>query len=340
MDFALLYNGRQWRWACGQMTRYKERPDGEAFWLSDFACQQEKPWVQFSENKISDKAPTPFLESLPVAKLWTHSLEKVFLDLWNKAQEHFSQDDLQKIVLALSDVATDWTPGLNPADLSLNGYFYAYSVEGEQAWGLTPELLFQLDHKQNELNTVALAGTLKRSPEGKASSVSEALKVEHEKVTQFYRDIQEELANGSERQRQVTLTFSEASLSNYSSISHIQTQILFKNLEELSPDFWLKKLHPTPALGVYPRTEANLKTLAALRQSHVPTHYGAPFGYSHADESFFVVMIRGHFLDECNGKKVLSRPLGVGVTPYSTFENEWNEISLKRQSMDKLWNKI
>ena len=89
----------------------------------------------------------------------------------------------------------------------------------------------------------------------------------------------------------------------------------------------IRLLHPTPALGISPRTEASTALLAGCRERMgTPPSFGAPFGVAWPGGALIVVAIRGVFWE---GGTVLL-PSGGGLVAGSEFDAEWEELELKR----------
>ena len=92
-------------------------------------------------------------------------------------------------------------------------------------------------------------------------------------------------------------------------------------------DALIRLLHPTPALGIAPRTMETLELLQGYRQQlGVPKMFGAPFGIHWPQGMLMLVAIRGIFWE--NGEVKL--PAGVGLVVGSQLELEWAELELKR----------
>ena len=63
------------------------------------------------------------------------------------------------------------------------------------------------------------------------------------------------------------------------SLVHFRSDIRVELAKTQEVDVLLARLHPTPALGVLPRTPENLALLAHCReQLGAPRRFGAPFG--------------------------------------------------------------
>jgi len=92
----------------------------------------------------------------------------------------------------------------------------------------------------------------------------------------------------------------------------------------------IRVLHPTPALGPLPRTEANLAQLLGWRETlGCPPWFGAPFGLWRDGVFEGLVAIR---MISWRGSKVLI-PSGCGIIGESRLVNEWRELRLKREAV-------
>ena len=111
---------------------------------------------------------------------------------------------------------------------------------------------------------------------------------------------------------------------------HLRTQLevtLAQPPEGAALNDIIALLHPTPALGISPRTDKSAALLTRCRERMgTPAAFGAPFGVAWPGGALFVVAIRGVFWDE---DRVLL-PAGGGLVAGSEFENEWAELELKR----------
>ena len=114
----------------------------------------------------------------------------------------------------------------------------------------------------------------------------------------------------------------------FANLLHLQTK-LSAELTTNPCDFAaiVRAIHPTPAVGVLPRSEQNLKILDDYRrQLGVPAAFGAPLGVLSGGKFHAVAAIRGFFWNENDG----CLPAGCGVISESTEDREWEELKLKR----------
>ena len=95
-----------------------------------------------------------------------------------------------------------------------------------------------------------------------------------------------------------------------------------------------RRLHPTPALGVYPRGSAGAAWLATIDPHGDRKRFGAPFGLRlPSGGGRCVVAIRN--LQYAAGR--LEIWAGCGVVSLSRYEDEWQEVLQKIQAVRVLW---
>jgi menaquinone-specific isochorismate synthase len=117
----------------------------------------------------------------------------------------------------------------------------------------------------------------------------------------------------------------------YGSLYHLKTLIELK--AEVPFDLLVKELHPTPALGAWPRDAGN-EWLQKWGQIRPRGRFGAPFGYVYPqkDEARVFVAIR------CVQWKGEEAALwaGAGVTSKSCFAKEKQEVLQKLKMISAL----
>ena len=197
-------------------------------------------------------------------------------------------------------------------------YNYGFTFDGEGMCGVTPEILFAVQGAR--LTTMALAGT---GLVGGPSLLDDAKeRREHQLVIDH---ISEELKDLG------VLNVGQTSEREYGALKHLYTP-LDVNLER-PPQFadLVRRLHPTAALGGWPRTSA-WRWLEQQKFHLARARFGAPFGWQEAGEMFCVVAIRG--LQWWGQRALLSS--GCGVVLASQAEREWQELNNKRQATRRL----
>ncbi len=192
--------------------------------------------------------------------------------------------------------------------------------------GATPELLVSVNG--SELHSMALAGSIRR---GRTPADDDALaavllnnpkdRIEHDLVAV---EVRRRLARTS-----ATLDFPDhPSVKRYRNIQHLYTPFYAHIKKPVGVLPFVARLHPTPALGGMPRTEA----LEFIRQYEPLTRgwYAAPVGWldSHLDGSF-AVGIRSAVVQ----RERAWLYAGAGIVAASQPQAEWDETALKFRPM-------
>lgn len=324
MNFAFLSDGHTCTMGWGAVQQVS-KPNKNSFYINDFDLAESNPFYVFEHYKECPLADArellDFFAYLPLVSEWYLSDYEHFRYDFEEAKERFQEKTLTKALLSVCDFSGDVSTKLSSQLKripSFDHYFYGHCIEGKGAWGLSPELL--LETEQNNLRTMALAGTYAKDKEPRHEP-------EHQEVISFFKEMAQE--------HSLEMQVSSPEEYNYAKIKHLKSEVLFKNVDISDIQEWVKRIHPTPALGVSPRNAGNMYFLKALRKT-VPAHFGAPFGFCSQESTRLIVAIRGTFFDE----KKAFRPIGVGVTAASSLESEWKEISLKRFAMEELCNQL
>ncbi len=206
---------------------------------------------------------------------------------------------------------------------------YRFLIEplpGHAFFGATPELLANL--RDERLQTIGLAGSRPRgqTPEQDAGLAQELLdspkeRHEHALVVDSLR-----AALGSlTAELQIPAAPTILRLSN---IQHLYTPIEAKLLERANILDVVERLHPTPALGGFPREAA----LQIIESQEIVERgwYGAPIGWlDYRGNGTFVVAIRSAVSDH----KRVRLYAGAGIVGDSDPDKEWDETAVKFKPM-------
>jgi menaquinone-specific isochorismate synthase len=194
--------------------------------------------------------------------------------------------------------------------------FVFHDDRGHGCAGMTPETLFTLQGRS--LQTMALAGTARTAERDDFEHDAKQIR-EHEIVADSLR--LRLAAWGAVRSgpREVL---------NIGGLIHFITRFEV-GLEKIpDPAELVRALHPTPAMGILPRSAENLAALHAWRtQLGVPDTFGAPFGVQWTGGIQMVVTIRGLWWTP---DRILL-PAGCGIVDGSALDREWRELGLKRR---------
>lgn len=201
-------------------------------------------------------------------------------------------------------------------------YAYGFWKEGEGIIGATPEVLFLREGRS--LRSMALAGTCPKSQISQRLPLLKDEKELHEHHL-VVKDISERL------QRLGFVTKNSTEVLELPQMFHLCTwiQVEAQNPPADIENYLVKMLHPTPALGVSPRNYG-FRWLRELPAQMNRRWFGAPFVFNLSDnESLALVAIRN--LQWNKDQSWVSA--GCGLVSESQFEQEWQELEVKRNSV-------
>ena len=324
--FLRLPDGQAWL-GWGPFAEAAEPPDGPCFHVNDFTLSDPKPWkipqrlepvAAVTDLKLNGHVPPSVAWGKPETEWFKMAFRRIRRDVLGKR--------LRKMVPVLTEKGRlkEGEPAALLARVlqAPKGLWsYAY-MQGEEGFvGATPELLLRVEGQT--LRTMALAGTAK--PNGVASFATDAKEIEeHELVASFLMESLQELGQVTRGAREV----SEAA-----GLTHFRTQLSVDLTAKPDLNALIRRLHPTPAVGVLPRDEVSLaKLMEFRRQLEAPAFFGSPFGLKVGSTFHCVVAIRGI---GWNGDEI-QLPSGCGIVGGSAFDHEWRELRLKREAVAAL----
>jgi isochorismate synthase len=200
-------------------------------------------------------------------------------------------------------------------------FIYLFSSAETGTWiGATPETL--LKWEQREVSTMSLAGTKKNNDNDSQFGTKE--RDEQEIVTDYIRRI-------FERRFSNVKTDPTAKLS-YGEMEHLITRVEASTESSFSKNDLLDlaaDLHPTPAVGGYPKKEAT--DLIKKTEIHPRLYYSGYLGAIHSNSAHLVVNLRCM----CLGEELVYAFAGGGIIKDSLVEAEWEETRLKAQALLK-----
>jgi menaquinone-specific isochorismate synthase len=316
-------------WGSGGFESVVEPPpDSVAFYVNDFELSDPEPWKIPGRFEVVD-AKEAFggggVEDGPVVR-WEDLSAESFREVFLEIKADIADGGIRKSVPVITERGRidegsprAWADRLASMKGPLIRYGY---VEGDAGtMGATPEELFALSG--DRLRTMALAGTA-ATGEREAFETDAKEIEEHELVAQH---IIHHLADLG------VVTREEREAMDLESMVHFLTRIEVRLARPRKIEALIQRLHPTPALGAFPRTLESLRKLQHYRERlATPARFGAPFGVYHEGQFRAVVAIRNV---SWRGNEIFL-PSGCGVIEESTFEREWRELELKRQSVKEL----
>lgn len=191
-------------------------------------------------------------------------------------------------------------------------------VGGEGVIGATPELLFTL--QEGNLSTMALAGSCPKSEIGSRLPLLKDPKElkEHQIVVD---DLVQHLKSvGWLRQGSIELV-------ELPTLQHLMTRIEVSGVSK-SPEELMRRLHPTPAMGVAPRGYG-FQWLKELPEQKDRGLFGAPIVFRRPQQILALVAIRSLFWNQA-GSRVFA---GCGVVAASQLDREFAEVLAKIDSV-------
>ena len=301
-------------------------PPGDrlAFYVNDFALGSATPWQLPARFEWAPHGSPP-MEPDVFPAVWNPPDRTAFQSVFADAMLAIRQRRLLKVVPvsnATAHVTSDPGPALHallhPARVAGMGHAAAWCAGAAGFATITPEVLFELSGTR--LTTMALAGT--------ADAQHEADLRQGPKLAREHEIVVDELHRRLADLGKVSLTARE--VVPLGTVRHLRTTLTVdlptapsgQGLNDL-----IHLLHPTPALGISPRTPETLAQLSRYRERcGVPAAFGAPFGVAWPGGAVFLVAIRGLFWQD----RTLHLPAGGGLVAGSVLENEWAELELKR----------
>lgn len=322
----------------GLATRHTAPLDDPSIWcyFPDFFLKKKEPWLRFEKYAYIKPAELiSLLETLslevPVPLTWQAPSKEIFAQGFQELQHLFKSTPLEKAVPYVFSKSSGTPTTAHRKQIVLNilrrvqeakVYAYGFWEESEGILGATPEYLFRFEPERTQLlNTMALAGTAKTNSSSPTMLQDKKLLHEHQVVVD---DIVERLHYFG------LIDVGQLQLLQLPHLTHLYTPINVELRHEAHfPDF-VKVLHPTPALGGFPRASA-LKWLMEYDRLLPRGRFGAPAGFwdRRSDEQVCYVAIRNVIWDA----NELSIGAGCGVVAESNFDKEWEEILLKTKAI-------
>jgi len=301
-----------------------ERPPekGIAFYCDDFGLSDVAPWkVPAEVGGYDDLSTIASSEKLDLT--WEEPSGEYFAHVFGEVHEAIRRGKLEKavpVVVEKGEIKRGCVSSLLSSLESLPTVFSPYGFcFGDSGFiGATPEHLFI--QGAGVVKTMALAGTARKEDENVFAVDDKEIR-EHEFVAGTLASTLSNIGMTKVHSRQIL---------DLGALVHFQTLIEVELYRDLEPQEIIQLLHPTPALGTLPRTQATLELLHSWRaQLDCPSQFGAPFGLLEDGVFDCLVAIRGlHW----QGEQV-SVPAGCGVIDESRLVNEWRELRLKRESV-------
>ena len=257
---------------------------------------------------------------VPSSRGWTKNINAVL--------KAIQTSDLQKVVLARKATFKFEQPPSPPALMNRlsestdDCFYFLFQPNEETAFlGATPERLYSREGRA--IQTEAIAGTRPRGTDDASDLAlgNELLKsskdiAEHEYVVRSLRESLNQLCKTSGE-------IAGRDLLKLANVQHLLTRFEGELKSDISDGDILSALHPTPAVGGYPRGPA--MDLIGELEPFDRGWYAAPVGWIGAEAAEFAVGIRSGLLHR-NQLHLFS---GAGIVKDSHPDREWDEIERK-----------
>lgn len=195
------------------------------------------------------------------------------------------------------------------------------AIEGREIWlGASPELL--LDVSDNILYTVSLASTLPLNQKTPEAMVWGEKEIEEQAiVTRHVADVLRKNIGVHDVHQGETRAVAAGS------VAHLKTEFKARIKDGFQRQSLLSALHPTPAIGGWPRGLAQ----AAIEQieGHDRSYYGGYFGTVGAEETHLYLNLRCVRITQ----KHMQLYVGGGYTDQSDPQIEWEETEHKAKTL-------
>jgi menaquinone-specific isochorismate synthase len=319
-----------------------------AFFAPDFILSTRSPWWFDAEGLAlrtwSRAEWAEHFSAVPrsgVAPAWCEPDQRRFASSFRSLRRQLDAGTLRKgvpvtsTVAALSDREADslflallGRVPLLPPGVFAYGFYFPPGMAGQQGpefmIGATPEILFELEDRRS-LTTAAVAGT---RPSADVPADLEGDPKERDEHQAVVEDLLAQLSVWGETTASVT------TVRPFGQLAHLVADIRLDARHPLDFETVARRLHPTPALGVYPRGAAGDAWLAEVDPRGDRRRFGAPFGLRlPSGGGRCVVAIRS--LQYAAGR--LEIWAGCGVVPLSRYDDEWKEVLQKIQTVRALW---
>lgn len=278
------------------------------------------------ENYLSQSAPGPgSLGSLA----WVEPTKSDFATDLEVIQKKIQSGDIQKAVPVVFARTSGTVTARDRAEMLLSLlqappslYVYGFWQNGEGVLGATPEILFE--YRDGKLQTMALAGTCPKEDATSRESLLLDKKEMHEHllVLEDIKGVVNSLGSIRTEGPQIL---------ELPTLFHLLTKITVDCDGPPSFTDLIRRLHPTPALGVAPRSYG-YTWMKDLPGQDGRARYGAPFAFLAKEEAVCLVGIRN--IQWNKASSMIGS--GCGIVAASDLEREWRELYQKRISVRKI----
>lgn len=307
------------------------RPGHPAFFIADFFLDDPHPWrhpASWEEIDLRDFSRRVSAAGEEIKVDWSEPSFEQWAELFTQAHDAISRGEFKKVVPVIFESGALTGEPLRLLDrlqrVPAGMWAYGYSYQSHGLVGLTPEILFETSARG--YRTMALAGT--RPIEKSQDLLSDAKELrEHRMVVD---DVVRRLAPFG------NVSVDPLRVLKLPTIAHLMTSIRFEESrpERMSFIEMIRRLHPTAALGAWPRNDAGERWLRQADRGVKRRTFGAPFGLEREDgRALALVAIRNIQWSS----KTLRLGSGAGIIAESVLEREFEELRQKREQVKGLF---
>lgn len=317
----ILYNSNFWDFLKNDVQK-------NAYFTADYSfTTTREQFFQFAGKSRRE----PLNRPTSIDKIdWQAPTKIEFKQQYDWLQEQISNGKLVKgLPIALTQSTANIASHLPTILEKLTGaetanFSYGFWNSTSGMVGYTPEILSSWNKNNSELTTMALAGTWRKNLSNTVPNFSdEKNKNEHNYVIQ---DILNQLKSFLLKHQ------SDTTVVELPFLFHLKTNFTYfcDSIKKFVQAIQL--LHPTAALGLFPRTLELAQEFSQFEIQKNRQQFGAPLGFISNTEGFMLVAIR-NIMWSADHVRLFA---GCGVTNQSSFEDEWQEILAKQDSVKKM----
>ncbi len=210
----------------------------------------------------------------------------------------------------------------NLMDKNSNSFIFAYCKNGKTFLGATPEILLQKE--KDIILSYALAGTISRSD--KDDELRKEILLKDSKNLHEHKIVIDSIVN-TMKEYTNEINVDKTGILTLKNLHHLHTNIYTKDKKSTLLE-WVKRLHPTPALGGNPANTS--LELIKKYEKHERGLYASPIGIIDRNgDGIFVVGIRSALI---HGNEVFAYT-GCGVVDKSDCKDEYIETENKLKTI-------
>jgi menaquinone-specific isochorismate synthase len=318
-SFMLTVIKRQAWLTTNMLVNRHDNPDEKIGWMEE----QERLLFR-NQSKPSLRHNLKLKEMEVSSRQWIDSVQKVTRDI--------SYGLVDKVVLA-RELRLEATNFIQVEDVLTRLYSeqpasYIFAVESGDHYfiGASPERLVK--KQKNKCLSMCLAGTIARGNSAKEDTQLGDALLQDKKNLHEHSLVVQMIKTGMKEGCNEIIIPEKPALRKLRDVQHLYTPVIGLVKDNISLLDMVEKLHPTPALGGYPRDKA----LEAIREVENLDRgwYGGPVGWVNKDgDGEFAVAIRSGLVQ---GKSI-SLFAGCGIVAESDPESEFMETQMKFKPM-------